>query len=114
MTRREFAEQVKLAAELQYDLYKKFPSYVHLELTLSTNNEGKQGVKYNIYTPETGHNAFVDFHDFIRFMELLIKDELVDVKTKRLEAKLKIAQKNRIDAIDEIADIKKELEKLKG
>ncbi len=114
MTRKEFAEQIREVAELQYDLHKKFPNYVHFDVTLSTNDKGKQGIKYNIYTPETSHNSYADFHDFIRFMRLLIKDGLVDVKTKILLAKLESAQKNRIDAIDEIADIKKELEKLKG
>ena len=114
MTKKEFTEQARKAAGLQYDLYQKFPGYVVMDFALSTYSNGKQDVKYNIYTHETSHNAFTDFQDFVRFMELLIKDGLVDVKIKMLKAELERNQEVRINAIDAIADLKKELEKLSG
>ena len=112
MTKKEFMEQANKAAGLQYDLWRKLPDYVHLDFTLSTDRNHKEGVKYNIYTPELSHNAYIDFRDFIRFMELVIKDGIVNVRTKILKEKLRLAKTAKADAIDTICDTQKELDKL--
>lgn len=114
MTKKEFAEQAKKAAELHYDLWRKNPDYVVSTQTLATNREGVRRVQYNIYTPDAGHNNFADFQDFVRFTTLLIENGVKDVRIKVLENRLVDTQAERVNAIDEIADIKKELEKLNG
>ena len=114
MTKTEYVKQVCKAAELQYDLWGKFPSYVHLEVTLSTDSCGKDGVKFNIYTPELHHNPYTDFNDFVRFMDLCIKGGDVKVRKRILKDKLRVAKKCRDDAADTICDTQKELDKLSG
>lgn len=112
MTKKEFMEQANKASGLQYDLWRKFPSYVHLDLTLSTNTEGKEHIKYNIYTPELSHNNYSDFRDFICFMERVIKDGVRNVRINLLKAKLDKAKSTKVDAIDTICETQKELDKL--
>lgn len=112
MTKKEFMEQASKAAGLQYELWRKFPNYVHLDLTLSTERDGKEGIKYNIYTPELNHNEHSDFRDFTCFMERVIKDGVVNVRVKILKEKLRLAKNAKADAIDTICDTQKELDKL--
>ena len=114
MNKTEYVKQVCKAAELQYDLWGKFPSYVHLDVTLSTDSRGKDGVKFNIYTPELHHNPYTDFNDFVRFMDLCIKDGVVKVRKRILENTLRDARKRRDDTADTICDAQKELDKLSG
>ena len=113
MTKKEFTDKASKAAGLQYDLWKKFPSYVHMDLTLSTDRQGEDGVKYNIYTPELNHNAYDDFTDFVRFMDKVIMDGVSSVRIQILEDRLRRAQEQRADAIDVIHDAQKELDKIK-
>lgn len=112
MAKKEFMEQANKVAGLQYDLWRKFPNYVHLDLTLSTDGDGKEHIKYNIYTPELLHNNYSDFRDFICFMERVIKDGVVNVRISLLKAKLEKAKTTKADAIDVICDTQKELGKL--
>ena len=113
MTKKEFVEQAGKVARLQYDLWTKFPSYVHMDLTLSTDHQGKDKVKYNIYTPEINHNSYHDFRDFVRFMDKVIKDGVVSVRIQILEDRLKGAQEQRANAVDTIHDSQKELDKIR-
>lgn len=112
MTKKEFIEQASKTASLQYDLWRKFPNYVHMDLTLSTDRDGKEGIKYNIYTPELCHNNYSDFRDFIYFMECVIKDGVINIRVKLLKAKLNKAKVSKADAIDTICEAQKELDKL--
>ncbi len=110
MTKREYMNQASKAAGLQYDIYEKFPSYVHLDLTLSTEQKGKKHQRYNIYTPEINHNTYADFGDFVRFMDLLIKNGIVKVRIAILKQKLEQARETRVNAVDAIHDMQKELD----
>ena len=112
MTKKEFTEQANKAAGLQYDLWRKFPSYVHLDLTLSADKDGDK-IKFNIYTPELNHNNYSNIQDFVRFMECVIKDGVKNVRIRILEERLRNAKTNKEDAIDTICDTQKELDKLK-
>ena len=118
MTKKEYIEQAGKAAGLQYDLFQKFPRYVTMDLALSTDSQGehrgKQRARYNIYTPEINHNNYGDFNDFIRYMERLLSDGVIEVRMKMLQDRLSAAQETRVNAIDEIDDLKKDIEKLQG
>ncbi len=114
MTKTEYMEQVCKAAGLQYDLWGKFPAYVHLDVTLSTDRQGKDGVDFNIYTPELNHNRYGNFNDFVRFMDLCIKDGVAKVRKRILEDRLNGAKELRDNAADTIYDTQKELDKLLG
>jgi len=111
MNRKEFIENLTEAAGLQYDLWRKFPRYVHMDFTLSTDKD-QDKVKYNIYTPEINHNPHAEFNDFVRFMKLLIKDGVRNVNIGLLKTELAEARKRKIDAIDVIAETTAKLEKL--
>jgi len=111
MNRKEYIENLTIAAGLQYDVWRKFPKYVHMDFTLSTDN-GKEKIKYNIYTPEINHNNYSEINDFVRFLELLIRDGVLKVNVSNLKAKLADAQKSKEDAIDIIAETRAKLEKL--
>jgi len=113
MNRKEFTENLTKAAGLQYDVWRKFPKYVHMDITLSTDYDTtKEKVKYNIYTPEINHNNYYEFSDFVRFLDSLIKDGVLNVNIRLLKTKLAAAQERRVDAIDIIAETKAKLEKL--
>ena len=112
MNRKEYIENLTKAAGLQYDIWRKFPSYVHMDVTLSTESNGKKKTQYNIYTPEINHNNYSEFNDFVRFLELLIRDGVVKVNISGLKAKLADAQRDKEDAIDIIAETKAKLEKI--
>ena len=112
MNRKEYIENLTKAAGLQYDVWRKFPKYVHMDFTLSTGSNGKEQIKYNIYTPEINHNHFSEFCDFVRFLELLISDGVLKVNISNLKAKLADAQKSKEDAIDIIAETRAKLEKI--
>ena len=112
MNRKEYIENITIAAGLQYDIWRKFPKYVHMDFTLSVDNNGKQKIKYNIYAPEINHNNFSEFNDFVRLLELLIRDGVLNVNISNLKEKLADAQKRKEDAIDIIAETRAKLEKL--
>ena len=112
MKRKEYIEKAKEAAGLQYDLWLKFPGYVHMDFTLSTSQKGEEEAKYNIYTPELSHNAYIDFRDFICFMERVIKDGVVKVRINLLKEKLRKAKTAKSNAMDVICESQKELDKL--
>jgi len=112
MNRKELTENLAVLAGLQYDLYRKFPKYVSMDITLSTDHKGKERIKYNIYTPEVNHNNYSDFNDFVRFVKSLIKDGVVKVRVNCLKTTLSENQKIKEDAIDRIAEARAELEKL--
>ncbi len=114
MNKKDYMKSASKAAALQYDLWRKFPSYVHMDLTLSTDHQGKDSVKYNIYTPELNHNPYAEFNDFVRFMDKVIKDGVVSVRIKMLEDRLMRATDCCANDVDEIHDVQKELDKLKG
>ena len=114
MTKLEFMKQASKAAGLQYDLYEKFPNYVCSEVRLSTNREGEKHQCYNIYTPEINHNTYADFGDFVRFMDLLLKDGVVKVRIAILKQRLENAKETRVNAVDEIHDTQRELDVLTG
>ena len=112
MTKKEFTAKAHEAAGLQYDLWRKFPNYVHMDFTLSTDNKHKESVKYNIYTPELNHNYYSNFSEFVCFMERVIKDGVRNVHVNILKARLDKAKQTKADAIDVICETQKELDKL--
>ena len=99
MTRKEYIENLTKVAGLQYDLWRKYPSYVHMDITLSTDKD-KEKVKYNVYTPEINHNNYSNLSDFVRFLEFLIRDGVLNVNINTLKTKLADAQRKKDDAMD--------------
>ena len=112
MKRKEFMEQASKIAGLQYDLWRKFPHYVVTDLTLQTDQHGKESIKYNVHTPELSHNNHSCFEDFIRFMEDVIQNGVIDVRVRILKETLRNATTTKADAIETICETQKELDLL--
>ena len=110
-----YKEKLSQIAGLVEALYEKYPSYIHFDFVLSTNMDGNipaKTVRYNIYTPEIGHNQYADFDKFIAFIELLLSDGVESVAAKMLKKNLENQIVRKANAEEQIKTIQEKLKRL--
>lgn len=82
-------------------------SYIHFDVTISSGN-----VKWNIYTPEIGHNPHGHFSEFVKFLEYILEKGENFIKRKLLNDELSSILSKIAHEQEKLKDIEDELAKM--